>query len=93
VSTRDDLADVMARQSRMGGTTWHSEADTVLAHLAERGMVVLGPDGEPLRIVEALRLLAWWASERKGGRHTWLTMNGLSSELADACLAAAEVEG
>jgi hypothetical protein len=74
-------------------TTPREEAQRFLAHLAERGMVVLGPDGEPLDVRPALRALECWAQERRGGAHNWLTANGLPSPLADACLAAAEVEG
>ena len=40
----------------------------------------------------ALRALAWWAEERRVGTHNWLTWNGLSTDLADECIAAAEAE-
>ena len=68
-------------------------ADAALAHLAERGMVVLGPDGEPLDVRPALRLQGRYADLVAGKQGSeWLAKRGLSWQLADACLAAAEVE-
>lgn len=81
-------------------------ADRLIAHLAERGMVVPGPDGEPQVLTPLLRALgdeAWpfkWTtingrfhSENRPGALRRLAEQGITGPLAAACLAAAEVEG
>lgn len=72
-------------------------------HLAERGMVILGPDDEPLDVRPALKghgyIALDYADERydypdspahRGEAMKWLTDRGITGPLADACLAAAE---
>ncbi len=70
--------------------------------LAERGMVVLGPDGEPIDVRPALRAIAWVAANETDfeSEHDSsevfeaLESYGIGPLLAAACygLAAAEVE-
>ena len=60
--------------------------------LAERGMVVLGPDGEPIDVRPALWALGRMAPWDDADDHSWLAHRGITDTLADACLAAAEVE-
>lgn len=88
------------------------DVDTILEFLAERGMVVLGPDGEPLDVRPALRVLGSSAAAECRdiyrsmdatatplpeyvvcGAIGLLIRDGMPTDLADACLAAAEVEG
>lgn len=72
--------------------------DAVIARLAADGVVVLGPDGEPLDVRPALAglrgLTARYARQPVGviARLEWLYQVGITGPLADACLAAAEVE-
>lgn len=74
--------------------------DRLIAHLAERGMVVLGPDGEPLNVRPALRACGCEAHKHGDDDSPigdtplrWLEIvHGITGPLADACLAAAEVE-
>lgn len=100
-NVKDELAELYAP-----GCIGKEQATFIIELLAERGRVVLGPDGEPLRIVDALRALgddAWpakWQTS-KGRFHAdyrpsalrRLAEQGITGPLADACLAAAEVEG
>ncbi len=90
MSIRDELEDVAinARPDLYGMSA--AIAD-VVDHLAERGMVVLGPDG-PIDMRPALRALGQYAGAHRGGTHKWLMRHGVPGPLADACLAAAEVE-
>ena len=77
----------------------------VFACAAERGMVVLGPDGEPLDVRPVLRALgeaAWpfkWTTrngrfhaENRPGALRRLAATNVTGPLASACLAAAEME-
>ena len=66
-----------------------------LRYLAERGMVVLGPDGEPLDVRPLLAMARSWskfAGLADMAPGSWLVREGLPADLADACLAADEVE-
>ena len=58
-----------------------------LAHLAERGMVVFGPDGEPLDVRPALRALKGFADYRYdmtlGDRHESLEQFGITGPLTE----------
>lgn len=99
MSTRDELVDTIAHDlsGRYSAATRDRAVaivDGVLDHLAAEGMVVLGPDGEPLDVRPALRLQGRYADLVAGKRGSeWLAQRGLSWQLADACLAAAEVDG
>jgi hypothetical protein len=91
-------ADTFTWSPSMGCYRWNHEkiGAAVLAHLAERGMVVLGPDGEPLDVRPLVRTVMR-SARRERGRFTdiatWLmNTEGYEPPLADACLAAAEVE-
>jgi hypothetical protein len=83
MSVIDEIADeiwgVMPEVTR-----WRVEdaAKAVLVYLAERGMVVLGPDGELLDVRPALRAL----------RELSICFADPHAFLDDACLAAAEEE-
>ena len=75
----------------LASSAWFGQVDAVLAHLAERGMVVLGPDGEPLDVRPALRDLAEaYEIPKRADWVAWLA-ESLSAPLAEACVAAAEV--
>jgi len=72
VSIRDELVDVIAGEMDDPSGACQA-APAVLAHLAERGMVVLGPDGEPIDVRPALRAL---------GLDAWLTAaNGFQEDV------------
>lgn len=84
----------------IGYATAYEMTAAFFAYLAERGMVVLGPDGEPIDVRPALRALGLDA--RNIHEHA-LELFGHSDirhcarrlapgPLADACLAAAEVK-
>ena len=65
----------------------------LLAALAERDQAVAEAEARMREHYRpALRALAWWAEERRVGTHNWLTWNGLSTDLADECIAATEAE-
>lgn len=93
-NARDELRDVLAHwpigsgyyATDVDAATAGEMADAVLAHLAERGMVVLGPDGEPLDVRPALRAARMW------GGSAALASFGITGPLASTCLAAAETD-
>lgn len=75
----------------------------IFPHLAERGMVVFGPDGEPLDVRSALRALGEWAfsqahpmapaeRRRRVALDCLRRRYGITGDLAAVCLAAVEVE-
>lgn len=93
-NVRDELATEL---SAIGIRTEHVVRiiDYLLANLAERGMVVLGPDGEPLDVRPLLAMARSWskfAGLADMAPGSWLVREGLPADLADACLAADEVE-
>ena len=94
MSTRDELAEIMDLCFEASNDVDHMAA-AVLAHLAERGMVVLGPDGEPIDVRPALRALELISRTSKSHHPEdpvyVLMCAGITGPLADACLAAAEV--
>ena len=89
------LSDADLDEDAIGG--YVAMADAAIAHLAERGFLVLGPDGEPIDVRPALRALGLRADEWDHPAIGWSALEALNSwgiegPLADACLAAAEVE-
>lgn len=104
MSTRDELAAALCSIGHTATTIpppcplHRQQIGVVLANLAERGMVIPGPDGEPLDVRPALA--DYWKYTRALGpvsnaeNRAWLIeKRHITGPLADACLAAAEVEG
>lgn len=94
----DDIIASSVPHDPLRAYTIEVAVNQIIAHLAERGMVVLGPDGEPLDVRPALRALADqamdganWAAPYDSAT-LWLGSAGITGPLADACIAAAEVE-
>jgi hypothetical protein len=89
----DDIIASTVPHDPLRAYTIELAVNDILAHLAERGMVVLGADGEPLDMRPAMRALGQAATDSPGWGASWLAELSVTGPLADACLAAAEVEG
>ena len=101
-NVKDELAKVVGLADAVSWSLADDLAEAALAFLAERGFLVLGPDGEPIDVRPALRALgrmAWemvvhhrdaTAEQLRGAALTHLWAWGVTGPLADTCLAAAE---
>ena len=91
-NVKDELAKVFGLADAVSWGLADDLAEAALAFLAERGMVVLGPDSEPLDVRPAVAEAGrGWCCEECAvefyvGERDW------PRYLADACIAAAEVE-
>lgn len=91
-NVKDELAKVVGLADAVSWSLADDLAEAALAFLAERGFLVLGPDGEPIDVRPALRDLAKaYEIPKRAEWVAWLA-ESIPAPLAEACVAAAEVE-